>query len=201
MGLNVSRVGIVPEKDLDARRNRTANMLETVKQELLDRGIPEVPRPVGHPKSLAEVDITLLTNDELATLYAQYAAYSSYIGDQLAQIEAEEADAKNNVRETAAMVKDALFAKGKKGTEVSAAAASDPLVLELNALWLKLLFMKSIMKRRYKSYITQGAALSRSIELRKLDMEQTRRTGNLGRRPAIPTPGGFGAKQPSPVKK
>jgi hypothetical protein len=199
MGLDLSRAGIVHEKDLEKRRTRTEELLQTVNNELAERGIPEVPRPSGHPTPLAEVDITTLTNDELTMLYAQYAAYSSYIGDQLAQIEAAEEDAKRNLRETIAEVKDALFAKGKKGPEVTAAAMKDPLVEELSLIHLKYFFMKAIMKRRYKSYITQGAALSRSIELRKLDMEQTRRTGNLGRRPALPTPGGFGTKKPSPT--
>jgi hypothetical protein len=200
MGLNLSRAGIVHEKDLEARRNRTEKLLEEVNNELAHRGIPEVPRPSGHPKALAEVDITTLTNDELTTLYAQYAAYSSYIGDQLAQIEAAEEDAKRNLRETIAEIKDALFAKSMKGPEATAAAMKDPMVEELSLLHMKYFFMKAIMKRRYKSYVTQGAALSRSIELRKLDMEQTRRTGNLGRRPSLPTPGGFGTKQPSAGK-
>lgn len=201
MGLDVSRQGIIHEDEVDARRLRTERLLEDVMGELENRGIPPVPRPSGHPTPLSEVDIVTLTNDGLTTLYAQYAAYSSYIGDQLAQIEGAEEDAKKNLRETIAHVKDALFAKGKKGAEVTSAALNDPLVEELSLMHMKYFFMKAIMKRRYKSYITQGAALSRSIELRKLDMEMTRRVGNLGhsgRRPPIPTPGGFGTKNPSP---
>jgi len=199
MGLDLSRTGVVHEKDLEARRTRTEELLRSVNEDLAERGIPEVPRPAGHPRPLAEVDITTLTNDELTTLYAQYAAYSSYIGDQLAQIEAAEEDAKRNLRETIAAVKDSLFSKGMKGPEATAGAMKDPLVEELSLLHMKYFFMKAIMKRRYKSYVTQGAALSRSIELRKLDMEQTRRTGNLGKRSQMPVPGGFGSKQPSPV--
>lgn len=192
--LDLSRVGAISEKGITAAQARITAMLDEAKNELARRGIMDMPRPKNHPEPLADMNVNDLTNSQVAGLYTQYVAYASYIGDELAEIECLEEAAKRILRETLGKLKDSHFAKGMKGAEVTAAATSDPFYMELDFEHLRLLFMKNIMKRRYRHYTSQASALSRTVELRKLDFESQRRDSNIGRgRPsAIKTPAGFG---------
>ncbi len=192
--LDLGRMGAISEKGISAAQARITNMLDEAKNELARRGIMDMPRPKNHPEPLADMNVNDLTNSQVAGLYTQYVAYASYIGDELAEIECLEEAAKRILRETLGKLKDAHFAKGTmKGAEVTAAAISDPFYQELDFEHLRLLFMKNIMKRRYRHYTSQASALSRTVELRKLDFESQRRDSNIGRgRPPGPT--GFGAK-------
>lgn len=152
-------------------------------------GIPEMPRPKNQPTPLADLDITALTNLELSALHAQYVSFAVYMGEQLAKIEAQEDNTKRAVKDHAAMLKDQLAASGKKGPEIMAGVLEDEDYKALDLEHQKLFFMKSILKRRYSGFVKQGATLSRNIELRKLDFEQTLRASNIGKRAA---PRGFG---------
>lgn len=192
-GPDFSRMGTISEKKIEEAKHRVDDMLTQVKADLDRRGIPEPIRPKNHPKSLADVELAELTNAEVASLYSQYVAYSAYIGDELAQIEGMEEMAKKLLKDTLGELKDALFAKKMKGPEATAAAMKDELYRALDMEHAKLFFMKAIMKRRYRGYIQQAAALSRTVELRKLDFEQNRRDGNLGLGGKRPAPRGFGA--------
>lgn len=191
-----SRMGAISEKKVQEAKAKIDKMLAEVEAELEARGIPEPPRPTNHPRSMADTDVTTMTNAEVANLHTQYVAYSSYIGDELAKIEGLEEMAKKLLRDTLAELKDALFAKGTKGAEATAAATRDGLYRALDMEHMKLFFMRAIMSRRYRGYISTAAALSRTVELRKLDYESTRRDTNLGlghKRPS--TPQGFGPKK------
>jgi hypothetical protein len=188
-----SRVGLVDESEIFHAQEQVDQLLHGVEAELVRRGIPHPPRPEGHPAPLADLDITLKTNGELASLYTQYVAYGAYIGDELAKIEGLEAHAKKMLKETLANLKDAQFVKGVKGPEATARALKDPIYNSLDMAHLRLFFMKAILTRRYQGYTAQAAALSRTIELRKLDFEQSRRDGNLGYPGKQGAPRGFGA--------
>lgn len=194
-----SRVGIIDEGRIGVARERIDTLMKSVEAELEARGIPEPPRPKTHPLSLADIDITLLTGNQLANLYTQYVAYAAYIGDEVAKIEGLEESAKKMLREVLAELKDAQFTRGMKGAEATSAATKDPVYKDLDMEHMKLFFMKAIMKRRYKGYVTQAAALSRTIELRKLDFEQTRRDGNLGFPGKQGAPRGFGSRTSKPA--
>lgn len=197
-GLDLRRVGVISERGVSVAQQRIYDMLEEAKSQLAARGILDMPKPKNHPLPLADMNVNELTNSEVAGLYTQYVAYASYIGDELAEIECLEEAAKRLLRETLGKLKDAQFAKGLKGAEATAAAISDPFFQELDVEHLRLFFMKSIMKRRYRHYTSQASALSRTVELRKLDFENQRRDTNIGRgRPKTPAPTGFGAKRPS----
>lgn len=188
-----SRVGLVDEESIFEAQKQVDQLLEDVEADLKRRGVLNAPRPTGHPRPLADVDITDLTNNELASLYTQHVAYGAYIGDELAKIEGLEAHAKKMLKETLASLKDAQFAKGVKGPEVTARAMNDPLYGAMDMAHLRLFFMKAILTRRYQGYTAQAAALSRTIELRKLDFEQSRRDNNLGYPGKQGAPRGFGA--------
>lgn len=197
-GLDLDRLPIIDGGKAREAKERIDSLLADVQMELEARGIPEPLKPKNHPQPLADMDIAALTNAQIGGLYAQYVAYASYIGDELAQIEGLEEAAKKHLRDTLAELKDAAFVRGLKGAEATSAAMKDELYRSLDLEHMKLFFMKAIMKRRYRGYTSQAAALSRTIELRKLDFEQTRRDGNIGfggKRPA--TPSGFGAKKKS----
>ncbi len=166
------------------------SLLEEAEEALRELGIPEMPRPKNQPTPLADIDITILTNLELAGLHAQYVSYAVYMGEELAKIEAQEENTKRMVKDHAAMLKDQLTAAGKKGPEVMGAVLENEDYKALDLEHQKLFFMKSILKRRYSGFVKQAGTLSRNIELRKLEFEQTLRTSNIGKRPA---PRGFGA--------
>jgi len=195
-GLSLGRTAVIDEGKVRHAKEKIDSLLRDVETDLARRGIPEPPRPKNHPAELADMDTALLTNADLGSLYTQYVAYASYIGDELAKIEGMEESAKRLLRDTFAELKDAAFARNMKGPEATSAAVSDELYRALSMEHLRLYFMKAIMKRRYRGYVSKAAALSRTIELRKLDFEQVRRDGNIGfggKRPAVP--GGFGAKK------
>ena len=200
-GPDFSRTGVIDEARLGKAKERIDNLLREVEVALEERGIPEPPKPSKHPDSLADLDITILTNNEVASLHTQYVAYSAYIGDQLAKIEGLEEMAKKLLKDTLAELKDALFAKSVKGAEATASAMKDQLYRDLDMEHAKLFFMKAIMKRRYAGYVKQAAALSRTVELRKLDFEQGRRDTNIGA--GAKRPPGFGSppKGPAPRAK
>lgn len=166
------------------------SLLEDAEEALRELGIPEMPKPKNQPPPLADLDITLLTNLELAGLHSQYVSYAVYMGEELAKIEAQEDNAKRILKDHAAMLKDQFLAAGKKGPEIQAAVLENEDYKALDLEHQKLFFMKSILKRRYSGFVKQAATLSRNIELRKLDFEQTLRTSNIGKRAA---PRGFGA--------
>lgn len=197
--LDLSRVGAISEKSVNEAQAKIFAMLDDAKNELTRRGILDMPKPKNHPLPLADMNVNDLTNSEVAGLYTQYVAYASYIGDELAEIECLEEAAKRMLRETLGKLKDAQFAKGLKGAEATAASISDPFYQELDFEHLRFLFMKNIMKRRYRHYTSQASALSRTVELRKLDFESQRRDINIGRgRPPaakMPAPTGFGARR------
>lgn len=196
--LNLGRTPIIDEGKVRHAKEKIDSLLRDVEADLVRRGIPEPPRPKNHPAELADMDTALLTNADLGSLYTQYVAYASYIGDELAKIEGMEESAKKLLRDTLAELKDAAFTRDLKGAEATSAALKDELYRALDLEHMRLFFMKAIMKRRYRGYVSKAAALSRTIELRKLDFEQVRRDGNVGfgnKRPA--TPGGFGAKKKS----
>lgn len=197
-----SRIGAIPDSNVARSKQYIEDLHAAVRQELDARGIPEPVKPSSHPRSLADTDIASLTNSEVASLYSQYVAYAAYIGDELAQIEGLEELAKKILRETLGSIKDSLYASGIKGAAATAAATKDALYQELDMEHAKLFFMKAIMKRRYRGYVSMAAALSRTVELRKLDFEQSRRDGNLGFGPKRATPVTFGSgNKAAPAKK
>lgn len=193
---NFGRMGVVDEEQLGAARAKLDTLMQDVEADLEQRGILDAPRPDNHPKALADLDITLLTNNELASLYSQYVAYGAYIGDGLAKVEGLEEAAKRFLRDVLSELKEAQFVKGMKGAEATSAALQDPLYKDYDLEHTKLFLMKTIMKRRYDGYKDQAAALSRSIELRKLDFEQSSRDNNLGYPGKRAAPHGFGRKSP-----
>jgi len=188
-GLDLSKVGFVDPKAVISGQQRIENILDIAEGELARRGIPESPRPKNVPAVLADTDITTLSNNQLANLYMQYVAYGAYLGNELAKIEVMEAAAQKLLKDTLVELKDACISKGVKGTEATASALRDPIYKEIDFEHLKLFFMKAILKRRARGYSTQAAVLSRTIELRKLDFEQSRRDTNIG----LAKKGGFGA--------
>lgn len=192
-GPDFSRVGVVDEEELVDAKDLVDNLLHDIQLGLEERGVPAPAKPRTEAAPLADIDITKLTNNELATIYTQYVAYTAYIGDQLAQVEGQEECTKKLLKDTLANLKNALFAKGHKGPEATAAAIRDPLYVGLDKEHAKLFFIKALTKRRYDGFVAQAAALSRCIELRKLDFEQARRDGNTGYA-SRPTPRGFGPR-------
>lgn len=200
--LGLGAMSVISERAVSEGQSRIYRMLADVKAEIAKRGIHDAPRPANHPRALADMDMNLLTNDELANLYTQYVAYASYIGDELSEVECLELAAKKLLKETLGELKDAEYVKGLKGGEATNAAIKNPLYKELDLEHTTLFFMLSIMKRKYTHYVKQAAALSRNVEVRKLDFENQRRDNNLRRGGQIkqPAPTGFGPKQMGPKR-
>lgn len=192
-GPDFSRVGFINPRAVTESKRKIEEILLCVEEELTMRGIPESPRPKGVPESLADSDITRMSNNQLANLYTQYVAYGAYLGNELAKIEGLEEGARKLLKDTLAELKDACFSKGLKGPEATAAAMRDEVYKEMDFEHMKLYFMKTILKRRARGYSSQAAALSRNIELRKLEFEQSRRDTNIG---LGGKKGGFGALKP-----
>lgn len=189
-----SRVGIIDEDDVMSAKEKIDDLLNYVKADLKTRGIPDPARPSSEPVPLADTDVTLLTNNEVAGLYTQYVAFTAYIGDELAQTEGLEECTKKLLKDTLAKLKEAQHVKGLKGAEATAAAMVDPLFQDLSMEHMKLFFIKAVLKRRYDGFVAQAAALSRCIELRKLDAEHNRRENNFGYAGKKASPKGFGSK-------
>lgn len=177
MGLDLNEAAIVDVEELDLN----LVTIEDIEAELEKKGFRTFPRPEGDLEALADVDVNQLTNDELAALYSKYVAYQAYLSTEVARAGVEKSAADRNLKQVTAKLKSAFHAKGVKEKEIIERVRLHPLYIEYDAEYARARYMHEILEAYDRSYGKQAAGLSRCVELRKIELQQAQRDGNLGR--------------------
>lgn len=162
------------------RTQKALDILEEMQHRAGQLGLPEYPKPTNTPDPLSDVDIEALANRELEQLMATYTAWATYIMPKLAETEAAYKISASNLKAVAADLKVHLFKDGVPKSEVGARVLDSPVYMEYELEHLKLFATKEILEAHYNAYSKQAAVLSRIVELRKLEYEQTLRQQSIG---------------------
>lgn len=193
MGLNLRGTPLASQHAHE-RTKRAFDILQEIQEEAARMGLPPYPKPSSAPKALSDIDVGELSNRELETQMAKYVGYASYLMPKLAEAEAAYKIATANLKSIKASLKVSLFKDGIPKNEIEARVIESPEYAEQDLELLKLFATKEILDAHYKAYSKQAQALSRFVELRKLEFEQSLRehnVGNIKKRQASGIPGGF----------
>lgn len=185
MGLNLRGTPITSARTQE-RTRKALDILAEIQQQVMQMGLPEYPRPGNVPEALADLDVGALSNRELETQMAAYIAWGAYVSTKLAEAEVAYRASTLNMKAIAASLKVSLFADQVPKAEIDARVHVAPEYVEQELEHLKLYATKEILAAHYKAYSKQASALSRFVELRKLEYEQEMRSQNVAgyRRPA-----------------
>lgn len=175
---DLSRTPILEERDQEVAN--TAEILTDIKETMLKMGLHEYPRPANVPKPLCDVEVESLTNDQLGALYASYTSYAAYISSKLAEAQVSYKISSSNSKQITARLKAQEFTKGTPKAEVPAVVAASPAFRQHELEHLKLYAIMTILEAHYGAFSKQAATLSRLIEIRKLELEQSQRDHNVG---------------------
>lgn len=167
------------------------DILEEVQQQVRAMGIPDYPQPEGQPPPLGSLDPEKLTNQDLEVYYVAYVGYAQYIGPKVAAAEAAYKISTSNLKRVEADIENKLRVEGCPKAELKPRIREHVLWLEQEFEHVKLYCTKTILAAHYRSYSNQAKALSRVIELRKMELEGQQRGNNLNRRPVTPRVGAF----------
>lgn len=179
MGLDLSEAAIIDEEKL----NLNLVSVDDIEAGLRERGLKAFDKPKDQPQGLADLDVNDLTNDALAGLYSRYIAYQAYLSTEVARAKVHKSATDRNLKTVKAALKAAFHAKGVKEKEIVERVQLHPLYVEHDAAYAHARYTFEILESYDRAYGKQAAALSRCVELRKIELEQARREGNLGKGP------------------
>lgn len=171
MGLNLKGTPVTSNATTK-RAKRAFDMLAEIRQEVMDMGIPPMPQPKTAPTPLSELEVGTLDNRDLETHMSNYIAYAQYVGPKLAETVAAYKAAASNLKAVAASLKVSLMKQDIAKKEIDARTTESEDYAEAEYEYLKLYALKEVLGSYYKSYSRQAQALSRIVELRKLEYEQ-----------------------------
>jgi len=160
---------------------RAFDILEEVQQDARDMGLEDYPKPAGTPPPLSNLDPENLQNRDLEVYYTAYVAYAQYIGPKVAAAEAAYKISTSNLARIAANLEAEMHKDEVPKAEIKARVKTHPHWEEQELEHLKLFATKTILEAHYKAYSNQAKALSRIIELRKLEFESQVRGDSIGR--------------------
>lgn len=154
---------------------RASDILEEVQVQVRSLGLPEYPKPSGEAPPLCDVDVATLGNHELASLMSKYIAYSNYLAPRVAEAAAALKISAANLKTVLAAQKVSLMKTDVPKSEISDRAKDSTEYLEHEIEHLKLWAMHEVLEAHYKAYGKQYDALSRTVELRKMEYEDANR--------------------------
>lgn len=192
MGLDL-RGTPVASKSAKETAQKAFDVLAEIQEQVAMMGLPDYPKPTNAPRPLSDIDVGSLSNRELETQMTSYVAYAMYVMPKVAEAEASYKIAVANLKKITANLKVGLFKDKTSKAEIDARVTDSPEYQEYELETLKLFAIKEILDSHYKAYSKQASALSRVIELRKLEYEQAVREASVGkyRRPAGGIPAGL----------
>lgn len=177
-GLRVQKAAVISE-DVKAEAEAAYEIVESVQDELRSRGIPDYPQPTAVPPALSEIDLENLSNNALGALHVKYTGYAVFFNTELAKVKAREKVAKRNFQHITAQIKSQLIGRSVAKDEVASAVRTHPQYEKYETELLSLSIQKLIIESVYNAYRLQAQALSRNVELRKLEMEQQKRANSI----------------------
>lgn len=192
MTLNLRKTAVVSE----AARGRVDTALDILAQaqaEVAAMGIHDAPRPDEAPPTLGDLDLEAIDNRGLGALYLKYVAYAAFLSPKIAATTAAYKVSAANMKRVAANISTELVAREVPKAEIRALIQEHPLYVEQELDHLKLYATMVILESHYKSYGQMAKALSRIVELRKLEFEETLRSAGINnhKRPPAGRPGNF----------
>jgi len=194
--LKTKGAGVINEAQTNANTEALYGLTESIQEKLVHEfGIEEYPRPSGAPEPLSEVDVGAMANIALGNLYSQYVAYSVYLNNKLTDIRCLSKTAKIVLKNVSADIKLQLLSEGVPKDQVSAQVRAHPKFNELEIESLKFEIMSEKVETYAKGYRDQAAALSRNIELRKLEFEQQLREGHVQKTKGMATATGDASRR------
>jgi hypothetical protein len=184
MGLDLRGTPVTSSRTQE-RTRKALDILAEIQEQVAQMGLPEYPRPDNVPQALADIDVGALSNRELETQMAAYIAWGAYVSTKLAEAEVAYRASTINMKAIAASLKVSLFKDQVPKAEIDARVHVAPEYVDQELEHLKLYATKEILAAHYKAYSKQAGALSRFVELRKLEYEQEMRSQNVAgyRRP------------------
>ncbi len=188
MGLDLKGVPVAPRRTKE-RSRKALELLEDIQQRVTAMGLAPYPRPTNAPEALGDLDIESLSNRELEKQFAHYVAYGAYVATKLAEAEIALKIAAKHIEALTASLKVTLFKDEVAKSEIMARVKDSPEYEEADLEHLKCFAIKEILESHHRAYRTQAQALSRVIELRKLEFEQELRGQSIA---------GFKAPRPNP---
>lgn len=184
--LDLSKTAVLTQEERSQFKN-AQDMIDEVKSKAEEMGLHKYPKPSSQPVSLADMDISELPNAQLGQLYSQYTAHAQWVFQEYTEAEIAYKNGVASLKLLDAKLKAKMFAMGIVKAEVPALMREDPVRVEYEMEVLKLYAMKEILGAHYKAYSKQADALSRIVEIRKLEFEQTiRASGIAGHRKGQP---------------
>lgn len=187
-GLNLKKAAVVRKETQEQIKQGAFDILQEVRERVRGLGVAEVPQPTDVPQSLGDIDVGKIPNRDIESYYTRYLAYASYLLPRVAELVSAYKISTANLKRVAADIKMQLKDEVAKA-DLGAMVLGHPVYMEQELDHLKLYAMKTILESYYKAYSKQAQALSRIIELRKLEQEQDQRGHRIGttRRPTAPT--------------
>ncbi len=162
-----------------------AEVLEKVRADTQNLGLVPYPQPKTSPQPLDASLIEAMTNSEIEVHYIAYTAYAQYVGGKHAEYDAAHKIAACALKH----LESKLKARAPKGKAGAPSVKSNGVYQSNEVEVIKLYAMKTMLGAHHKNYSKQASALSRIIELRKLEFEQHLRGGNLNKRGGRPSIG------------
>lgn len=179
MGLDLRSTPVMT-KGAAASIKGAMDILADVQRSVRNMGLPEYPKPEGTAPPLGNLDSAALSNRELERYYTSYVAYAAYIGPKVAEAEAAYRISGSNLKQIAANLETQMYASKVPKAEVKAKVLNNPVWIEQELEHLKLFATKTILESHMSSYSNQAKALSRCIELRKMEFESENRANGIG---------------------
>jgi hypothetical protein len=164
--LDLRKAALINEDELDLN----LVSVDDIEAELRKKGLQSFPKP--H--------------------FSKYIAYQAYLSTEVARAKVHKSAADRNLKTVTAALKAAFHSKGVKEKEISESVRLHPLYAEHDAAYAHARYTFEILESYDRAYGKQAGALSRCVELRKIELEQSRREGNLGKGPNYGSkPGGI----------
>ncbi len=190
-GLNLKGVP-VGGKRTEERAKQAHDILADVKKDVRAMGMPDYPQPSVAITPLSDVDLEALSDRELGAQLIQYTAYASYMMPKVAEVSAAYKIAEMSLKQIGAELKVALYAENVRVSEIDARVQNSPKYLEYEMEKVKLYMMREILTAHQEAYSKQASAISRVIEIKKLEHEAEHRSANVQNyKPKQGLPGSF----------
>lgn len=179
--LDTSKLAILSTEERE-QFGDAQGILAQVENQAKDLGLVPYPKPSNAPDNLADMDVSVMPNNQLGQMYSQYTAHAQWVFGELTKASVAYRLGVSSLKLLEAKLKTKLYAQNVVKAEVPALVREDHLRLEYEIEVLKLYAMKEILEAHYKAYSKQAEALSRIISLRELDFDMTTREFGINNR-------------------
>jgi hypothetical protein len=169
----------VSSKRMREHAQTAIDILEEIQGRIRKMGVMDFPKPEGVIQALGSLELGGCTNREIESLLARYIGYVAYLGPKIAEAETAYRIGAANLKRVEANLRVNLFKDNVPKAEVIARVRESEEYIELDLEQLKLFAIKHILGAHCNAYKEQAKAVSRSIELRKLEFEQEHRANNV----------------------